>query len=318
MKLLEYEELQRMVDYSFGDQSGVICHCPNAYMKKANMNNQEFINAVNSHKGEVMSLFIDNIRLYWRPIIHQGWTRTTLLCDQDLEWHKQFRDEDLLDLCSKFPHKTFVIFTAFEDTPLDEHIEGRIPPNVQSINATQCVYLTDKVVPMPHGLERHMWNGYNHHEILKKQISIDTIPSRLLYVNYNDKTDTTGHRTRVKEMLRGWATVVDTRTQYQQYLENIQDHKFILCPSGNGMGSARNWETLYLRRVPVLDWHPYKEVVFKGFPVLFVDDYSELTKELLESKDHLYQEALNIDMSKLDLDIIFNERIEKIITTEGE
>ena len=43
--LLEYEELQRIVDYSFGDHSGVLGGVPNAYMKKANINNTEFINA---------------------------------------------------------------------------------------------------------------------------------------------------------------------------------------------------------------------------------------------------------------------------------
>ena len=62
--LLEYEELQRIVDYSFGDHSGVLGGVPNAYMKKANINNTEFINALNSHTGKVMTLFIDNIRLY--------------------------------------------------------------------------------------------------------------------------------------------------------------------------------------------------------------------------------------------------------------
>lgn len=40
--LLENEELQRLVDYSFGDQSGVLGGVPNAYMKKANLQNQEF------------------------------------------------------------------------------------------------------------------------------------------------------------------------------------------------------------------------------------------------------------------------------------
>ena len=49
MKLLEYEELQRMVDYSFGDHSGVLGLVPNAFMKKANINNYEFVNkSINS------------------------------------------------------------------------------------------------------------------------------------------------------------------------------------------------------------------------------------------------------------------------------
>ncbi len=128
---------------------------------------------------------------------------------------------------------------------------------------------------------------------------------KLLYVNHRDDT---GQRGSLRDLFKGWATV-SPRLTYDPYLSAIQDHKFVLCPSGNGIGSARNWETLYLRRVPVLDWHPYKEVVFKDFPVLFVKDYSEVTPELLASREDLFQEALKMDMSKLDLGIIMEQRL---------
>ena len=58
-----------------------------------------------------------------------------------------------------------------------------------------------------------------------------------------------------------------------------------------------------------MDWHPYKEVVFKDLPVLFVKDYSEVTPELLESREDLYQAALNLDMTKLDLGVIMEQRL---------
>lgn len=305
MKLLEYEELQRMVDYSFGDHSGVLGGVPNAFMKKANINNIEFVDKVKDYDGKVMTLFIDNIRLYRRKIEYCDWEKLKPLKLIDINWLSQFVDEDLLDLCSKFPNVSFVIFTAFEDTPLDEYIDNRIPENVRSINATNAVHLNEKIFPMPHGLERIMYPGYNHHGILANHIMNNVDPTKLLYVNHNNNT---GSRGSLGDMLRGWATVSE-RLSYDPYLSAIQDHKFVLCPSGNGIGSARNWETLYMRRVPVLEWHPYKEVVFAGFPVLFVDSYSNLTKEMLENNDHLYQEALYNDMAKLDLQDIFERRI---------
>ena len=145
MKLLEYEELQRMVDYSFGDHSGVLGGVPNAYMKKANINNIEFVNFINNTNKEKITLFIDNIRLYRRPIHFSDWELKKPIKPHDLDWLKQFDDEDLLELCSKFPEKQFIIFTAFEDTPLDPFIEGKIPENVLSINATNSVHLNDKI-----------------------------------------------------------------------------------------------------------------------------------------------------------------------------
>ena len=305
MKILEYEELQRMVNYSFGDQSGVLGGCPNAYMKKANLSNQEFVEKVREYSGKKMTLFIDNIRLYRRPLRFRDWEFKKPSPPEDIEWLKRFDDEDLLELCSKFPDTEFIIFTAFEDTCITPDIEERIPENVSSINATNAVHFSDKVIPMPHGLERKMTAGYNHHEILMNIMRENPEPSRLMYVNHRDDT---GQRGSLRDMFRSWSTVSE-RLSYEPYLRAIQDHKFVLCPSGNGIGSARNWETLYLKRVPVLEWHPYKEIVFSGFPVLFVESYSQVTRELLEKNEHLYQEAKNMDMDKLDLQKIFNKRI---------
>lgn len=311
MKLLEYEELQRMVDYSFGDHSGTYTHSgfnarvPNAYMKKANSNNKEFATFCEKFIGKKMTLFIDNIRLYNRPINFSDWERLKPISATGRAILNEYKDEDLLKLCSQFPKITFVIFTAFEDTPLDEHIEGRIPDNVESINATNAVYLNSKIFPMPHGIERIMYSGYNNHRILKQFIDDKREADKLLYVSHRDDT---GSRIGLKEMLNDFATV-STRVNYEKFLNNIKDHKFILCPSGNGIESARNWETLYLKRVPVLEYHKYKETVFKDFPVLFIDSYKNLTKEILEENNHLYEEAKKIDMNKLDLDFIFKQRV---------
>lgn len=305
MKLLEYEELQRMVDYSFGDHSGTFFGVPNAYMKKANSENKEFVEFCKNFNGKKMTLFIDNIRLYNRPINFSDWEKLKPITPFDRRVLENYKDEDLLKLCSQFPDIIFIIFTAFEDTPIDEHIEGRIPENVQSINATNSVYLNEKIFPMPHGIERIMYPGYPNHKILKQFIEDEREANKLLYVSHRDDT---GSRIGLKKMLSSFATITQ-RVNYREFLTNIKDHKFVLCPSGNGIGSARNWETLYLKRVPVLEYHKYKEVVFKDFPVLFIDSYKNLTKEFLEQNSYLYEEAKKIDMNKLDLDFIFKQRL---------
>lgn len=304
MKLLEYEELQKMVDYSFGDHSGVLGRVPNAFMKKANLKNEEFVKFINETNKNRITLFIDNIRLYKRPINFSDWEHKKPIKEYDREWLNNFNDEDLLELCSYFPNKQFIIFTAFEDTPLDEFIEGRIPENVISINATNAVFLNEKINPMPHGIERKMHHGYDHHEILMEYINDEREASNLLYVNHREDTGTREH---LRQLLSSWATI-SPRVNYREFLEGIKTHKFVLCPSGNGIGSARNWETLYLRRVPIMERHPYKEIVFKEFPVLFVDSFNDLSQNLLEENEHLYTEALKMDMNKLDLDKIFNQR----------
>ncbi len=299
LNLLENEALQRIVDYSFGDHSGVLGRVPNAFMKRANMDNEEFIEAT---KGKTrMSLFIDNIRLYWRPLEYSDWMHRKPISPNDRMWLNQFQDEDLLALCAKFPHIQFDIFTAFEDTPLDEMVWDRIPDNVRSINAANAVVFGGKIKPFPHGLERYMYEGYDHHDILIEEMETDAPTKKLLFVAH--RTDT-GNRASIGELFKDepWATV--THLPYEQYIQGIKDHKFVLCPSGNGIESARNWETLYMGRTPVFKRHPYLEEMFKDFPAVFVDDFSEVTEELLEN----YQPK-PIDKEKLTLDHWFNKTL---------
>lgn len=276
MELLENEELQRRVDYSFGDHSGVLGGVPNAYMKKANIENKEFVEATNGKTH--MSLFIDNVRLYYRPIFYSDWMHKKAISSQDRVWLNQFQDEDLLALCAKFPHITFDIFTAFEDTPLDPYIWDRIPNNMRSINSANAVIFGDKVKPFPHGVERAMYSGYDHHEILESKMKEEVKPSKLLFVAH--RTDT-GDRASIGSIFKDkeWATV--THLPYEEYLDAMQDHKFVLCPSGNGIESARNWETLYMGRIPVFKKHSYLQEMFKDFPAVFVNDFEEVTEELL-------------------------------------
>jgi len=307
MKILDNEELQRMVDYSFGDHSGVLGGVPNAYMRKANIHNADFMDSVESHEG-TMTLFIDNIRLYKRPLEYSDWLHMKHISPQDRVWLAQFQDEDLLELCSLFPYKKFVIFTAFEDTPLDDFIWDRIPDNVASINAANAVVFGGKVRPFPHGIERKMHIGYERHEILRDYIEDNTEATKTLFICHRDDT---GARGSIRDIFRDreWATV-SPKLDYEPYLQGIKDHRFVLCPSGNGIESARNWETLYMRRVPVFKRHPYLEEMFKDVPAIFVDEWKEVTEQLLKDSEHLYQKALTLDYSKmLDLDYQFKSRI---------
>ncbi len=302
MKLLNPELLQQMVDYSFGDQSGVLGGVPNAYMKKAMLYSEEFGDLAQKFHHKPMTLFIDNIRLYRRPLEYSDWLHLKPISTQDRRWLSQFDDEDLLELCHANPDTDFIIFTAFEDTPLDEHIV--VPPNV-TIYAANGVVLGDRIHPFPHGIERKMYEAYDHHEILEEMIEDVTIPLRELFVCHREDT---GARSSLKSMFRGkdWATVGDGMA-YRPYLKAIKDHKFVLCPSGNGIESARNWETLYMRRVPVMIKHPYMEELYKDFPVLWVDSFDEVTEELLGNSEYLYQQAQKFDMELLDLDYWFKK-----------
>ena len=310
MELIEGVALSELCDYSFGDQSGQWGNIYTSFMKNADLLNTEFASKVFEIKKERdwMTLFVDNIRLYKRPIKD--------VKPEDKKYVDSLMEtSDVLKLCNYYEGMKFIIFTNLEDTPIDGFIHGLIPENVLCISAVNALVHGGKVVPAPYGVQRRMSRLDNRIEQLQNAMSNNLSPVLPLYINHNDNS----HEERVglKDMFRDWATVEDQRVDYTNFLLNLARHKFVLCPRGNAIDCHRNWEVLYMRRVPVMKRHPYFEVIFKDYPVLFVDKYSDITKDLLLENEHLFKQAQKMDLKRLTLRGFFDNIINKYAFGHG-
>lgn len=310
MKLLEGVDLSKLCDYSFVEESAQWGNIFSSFMKpkEVSLSNFEFIRKVFDIKKErsYMTLFIDNIRLYKRK-----------LSGLDSTDEKTFTDlmerGTLLDLCSKLPEMKFIIFTNLEDTPIDENIFEVIPDNVLAISAINAVAFGGKVIPSPYGLQRQMYPGDNRKSIIENFLEQDDIePENLLYINHSTYTNPK-ERSGINEIFEDkcWATVNKERIGYDQFLNQIRNHKFMICPIGNALDCHRNWEVLYLRRVPVMKKHPYLEELYKNFPVLFVDRYEDVTEELLVQNNHLCDLVKTLDFTQLSLPYFYDNIVKK-------
>ena len=254
---------------------------------------------------DYMTVFIDNIRLYKRNI------PSTKPQDRDYVNALMARS-DLLDLCSNFTQMKFIIFTNLEDTPIDDQI--RVPDNVLCISAVNAIAYGDKVIPAPYGVQRRM--NQSDDRIEKLIDSMEYVPSNprgLLYVSHNESSN--AKRLGIKSLFydKDWAEVNEQRVPYNVFLYNLSSSKFMICPVGNAIDCHRNWEVIYMRRVPVMTRDPYLEELYKDYPVLFVDDYSQVTKELLIENDDLFQRAQTMDLSGLTLPTFFDRIVEKAL-----
>ena len=158
---------------------------------------------------------------------------------------------------------------------------------------------------------------YNRIEDIKSSMRfIPKNPSGLLYVSHSENTNT--QRMGIKDIFRNksWAEVHEERVPYSVFLYNLSQSKFMICPIGNAIDCHRNWEVLYMRRVPVMKTHPYLKKLFEGYPVLFVNDYVEVTEELLKDNEQLFNQAQEIDLTKLTLPTFFDNIVNKAL--EGE
>ena len=307
MKLIEGVALSELCDYSFGDQSGQWGSIYTSFMKDANFLNTEFATKVFEvmQERDYMTVFIDNIRLYKRNI------PSTKPQDRDYVNALMARS-DLLDLCSNFTQMKFIIFTNLEDTPIDDQI--RVPDNVLCISAVNAIAYGDKVIPAPYGVQRRM--NQSDDRIEKLIDSMEYVPSNprgLLYVSHNESSN--AKRLGINSLFydKDWAEVNEQRVPYNIFLYNLSGSKFMICPVGNAIDCHRNWEVIYMRRVPVMTRDPYLEELYKDYPVLFVDDYSQVTKELLIENDDLFQRAQTMDLSGLTLPTFFDRIVEKAL-----
>jgi hypothetical protein len=312
MQIITGDHISKAVDYSFGDHFSLWdTTLPGAFTKMANATNTEFLAKAKEFEGKVMTLYIDNLRLYPRYV------------KTDTEYDTQFvkflmDTNNLLALCSLLPGNGFVIYTGQEDTPIDENIV--LPINVFHIYGVNAVYNNERITPFPFGLQRQMNPDDKRLEIMLENVlygpSVYNIPNRLLYLNMGIG------RNPEREVFKDFKTNewVTTRfddqskfypySRYQNFLDELRDHKFVACPPGHGMDTHRIWETLYMRRVPIVKRHPYFEKLLEGFPVLWVNNWYDVTHALLENSEPIYQEALKMDLGRLDL--------EKIMTTNKE
>lgn len=95
------------------------------------------------------------------------------------------------------------------------------------------------------------------------------------------------------------------------YFNTLPMYKFIVSPEGNGIDCHRHYEALMAGCIPIIERNPLIEEKYKGCPILYTTDYSEITEEYLNTK---YAEMLNTkyDFSRLFLTSYTEEQINTI------
>ena len=66
------------------------------------------------------------------------------------------------------------------------------------------------------------------------------------------------------------------------YFNMLPCYKFVISPEGNGIDCHRHYEALMAGCIPIVEEHTGIREKYKGCPVLYTKDYSEITPAYLE------------------------------------
>jgi hypothetical protein len=137
------------------------------------------------------------------------------------------------------------------------------------------------------------------HSVFKENIKKDY----LAYINFN-VNNFKSERSQVYNLFsnKDWTKIgqIDnTLNGRANYLRDIKSSKFVFCPRGNGIDTHRIWESLYMGSIPVVKYEN-THLLFKDLPILFINDWSQINEDFLNSKYEEYIEKdWNLDKLKM-------------------
>ena len=196
------------------------------------------------------------------------------------------------------------VVTQHSDYELDDSLMSKKPSCVKRVFGPNTTSQREDAIPIPLGLGPPYCPATPKANDLKN-LNTKNSRSKLLYVNFRTSTYPL-EREMVLEKMKSLsesctgitiAKQSSNLTDINGYLNELVDHKFCVCPRGNGIDTHRLWESLYCRTVPVVKRLPAHRK-FNDLPILFVDDWSDVTEDKLHTEyDRIM--SVNWNYSKL-------------------
>jgi len=252
------------------------------------------------------SVFSRTISQYEMPVYHNIDIKSgySIFCKTD----NIYQLFNLLNIRSDL--SDLKIITHESDYAITKDIFDLKPANVEKGYAINVNYDHKNLIPIPLGIA----NSYCGITLKVNNLnSLKYSPTKLLYINHRVNTNPE-ERQWIYDYFsdKEWCTIKTPNLSLEEYKIDLDDHKFMLCPNGNGIDTHRLWECLYHKGIiPVIESHVnYK--MCELYPVLIVHSFKDLTEEFLKQKYHEIK-SKDFDSEILSVDYIIN----KIKNKEG-
>jgi len=193
--------------------------------------------------------------------------------------------EKVID-CFKNP---FILVSHNEDANIDErYLDIICNSKVIKMHCQNPLIKHEKMYFLPIGFANGHW-PHGNTDIVKKILSEPYKPSQ---INHDNKVDdvyffftvNTNSVTRMdcynKLLSKGlkWDKVRD----YEDYLRTLREHKYAVCPEGNGADCHRIWECILLGVIPIVKNGGFSQILKEHYKIVILDDWSNFDIKNIE------------------------------------
>ncbi len=201
-------------------------------------------------------------------------------------------------------------FYSVKVDSLTHHTFTEIPENVMHWYSTNVNVVHPKITMIPFGVN-DQGHGY---QIVEKYNKPLKDKENKLYVNFQDYTiDRIRYKAHFKRF--EWVTYHDkVGLHVDKFYEELSNHKFVLCPFGNGLDSYRLYETLIVGSIPVMQESVFTtHLVNMGLPIVTINNFLAVGDSQFEQLKDLYEKQ-NFEFKEGMLDKIKEDYWKKELT----
>lgn len=186
------------------------------------------------------------------------------------------------------------LITHEGDYEVNEKLFSTKPKCISKWYAQNVNYEHEDLIPIPIGIA----NDYCPITLKYDNLKRNNEPKKLLYINHRTKNFPKA-RSWIYEHFKTneWCSVDEPNLTLDEYKKKLDDHKFILCPRGNGIDTHRLWESLYHGIIPIVETHIHYRCL-EDLPALVVDSFTNITEDFLTEKMNSLSK-LKFNMEKL-------------------
>jgi hypothetical protein len=208
---------------------------------------------------------------------------------------------DMLIAKLKFMKNKFnIIFHNSDQVFISNNLRLFEIDNLIKIYTQNMHVLDSRVLPLPIGIQNKQWCNDNI-SLLNEVILCELPKTNYIYFYFDVNTNRIA-RTRCFLICNNLLNIQQaSKCNFKEYLYLLTTYKFCICPVGNGIDTHRFWECLYLKVVPIVLRIPLTEYYSKFFPVVLLNDWTELSDSLLSQKEINWDNYNMLDLSYIKI-----------------